>query len=298
MQSNKSSDTSRLISAEVSRILRQGSTGVLVTFVEGVERVEGLQGVEELDGLDRVGTKLLVEVSGATIGGLGNDLRNNDGSDDTALDAAISAKARSFLQSPEDTRVFRVRDFAPELTAWGDAKLLFERLQPEPRLVVCGAGHVGAALSRIASLLGYRTTLIDDRLEFLTPEQFSDADIELVHAVNWRDAVRSAVSNGKGISIAIVTRGHSEDEECLRASIDLKPDYVGLIGSKRRTNIVLERLRDEGTPDDSLSAVRAPVGLDIGAVTPEEVALAIMSEIVAVRRGGEGRSLSEWRRMK
>ncbi len=253
---------------------------VLVTVVEGHA------------GVDNVGMKLLVEASGEQIGTLGT----NDGGEGDALDMAVKAKAISFLQSRDDTRVFRLKEFAPELKRWGEAKLLFERLQPEPRLVVCGAGHVGAALAKIASLLGYQTILIDDRKEFLTREQFPDSGIELVQAINWRDAVRLAVGNGKGVSIAIVTRGHSEDEECLSAVIDLAPDYVGLIGSKRRTNIVLERLRESGAPQESLDAVHAPVGLDIGAVTPEGVGLAIMSGIVAVRRGGGGKSLSNWRR--
>jgi len=85
--------------------------------------------------------------------------------------------------------------------------------------------------------------------------------------------------------VAIVTRGHSEDEQCLRAAMRVDADYVGLIGSKRRTNIVLQRLRENGADEGRLARVRAPVGLDLGAVTPEEVALAIMAEIVAVRRG-------------
>ena len=93
-----------------------------------------------------------------------------------------------------------------------------------------------------------------------------------------------------------MTRGHNEDEECLRAVITTDADYVGLIGSKRRTNIVLHRLREVGAELEKLRKVHAPVGLDIGAVTPEEVALAILAEMVAERRGGTGGSLSSWRR--
>ena len=279
MQSNQRSDTSKLIAARVSRIFEQGSLAVLVTVVEAPA------------GMDNVGMKLLVEASGEQIGTLGI----SDVDERVALEE-IAAKAFTFLRSREDTRVFRVKEFAPELTRWAEAKVLFERLQPEPRLVVCGAGHVGAALTKIASLLGYQTILIDDRKEFLTREQFPDASVELVRATNWREAVRLAAGNGKGVSIAIVTRGHSEDEECLRAVIDLALDYVGLIGSRRRTNIVLQRLRESGASQEALGAVHAPVGLHIGAVTPEEVALAIMAEIVAVRRGGKGGFLSQWRR--
>jgi xanthine dehydrogenase accessory factor len=138
--------------------------------------------------------------------------------------------------------------------------------------------------------------LIDDRAEFVRRELFPAPEIELVAAESWSEAVQSAIGNGHGVSVAIVTRGHSEDEQCLRAVMTVDADYVGLIGSKRRTNIVLQRLRESGAEKDRLEKVHAPVGLDIGAVTPEEVALAIMAEIVAVRRGGKGGSLSEWRR--
>ena len=144
--------------------------------------------------------------------------------------------------------------------------------------------------------MGYRTTLIDDREEFVTQQNFPEKNIELVAAKDWSRAVITALGNGHGVSVAIVTRGHSEDEQCLRAVIPIDVDYIGLIGSKRRTNIVLHRLSDDGFEAAKLERVHAPVGLDIGAVTPEEVALAIMAEIVAVRRGGRGGQLSAWRR--
>ena len=84
----------------------------------------------------------------------------------------------------------------------------------------------------------------------------------------------------------------------MRALVTTNPDYVGLIGSKRRTTIVIDRLRNSGANEEQLKDIRAPIGLDIGAVTPEEVALAILAEIVAERRGGSGQPLSEWRREK
>jgi len=93
-----------------------------------------------------------------------------------------------------------------------------------------------------------------------------------------------------------VTRGHNEDEQCMQAVVRANPDYVGLIGSKRRTSIVIERLRESGISEEQLRKIRAPIGLDIGAVSPEEVALSIMAEIIAERRGAAGGSLSAWRR--
>src|SRR5262249_61090549 len=109
---------------------------------------------------------------------------------------------------------------------------LFERLEPAPCLVICGAGHVGAALARLGSLLGYRTTLIDDRSEFLRQDRFPGQNIELVLAENWGDSVRRSVGSGKGEALAVVTRGHNQDEECMRAIKDLEPDYIGLIDRK------------------------------------------------------------------
>ncbi len=277
-ESHDSKQQSDSVTETVLRILQEGSVAVVATLIEAANAATN------------VGAKLLISDLGATgqkVGSLGNE----------ALDLAVIEQAK-LLDSRTDTRVFQVKEFAPALTQWSDAKILFERIQAEPRLVICGAGHVGAALGKLASLMGYRTTLIDDRQEFVTRQNFLEKNIELVAAEAWSQAVETAVGNGRGVSVAIVTRGHSEDEQCLRAVIALDVDYIGLIGSKRRTNIVLQRLSDDGVDAARLQGVHAPVGLDIGAVTPEEVALAIMAEIVAVRRGGKGGPLSAWRREK
>ncbi|MEP6818463.1 MAG: XdhC family protein [bacterium] len=268
---------SNSIAEAVSRTLEENSVAALATLIEGPANAQ-----------TNVGPKLLIRDFGvpSAIGGLGGK----------ELDRAVMDQAARFLESRADTRIFQVKEFAPELTGWSEAKILFERIQAEPTLVICGGGHVGASLAKLASLMGYHATLIDDRPEFVTRATFPEKNIELVPAENWSEAVKTAVGNGHGVSVAIVTRGHSEDEQCLRAVIPVDVDYIGLIGSKRRTNIVLDRLRHSGADESSLGKVHAPVGLDIGAVTPEEVALAIMAEIVAVRRGGKGESLSAWRR--
>jgi xanthine dehydrogenase accessory factor len=217
------------------------------------------------------------------------------------LDSLALPQAEKFFNAREETRLSAVKDLAADFPFAGELSLLFERLQPSPRLVVCGAGHVGAALAKLGALLGFRTTLIDDRAEFLARDRFANEPIELVVASDWTSAVHEAIGivpgrGGHGVSVAVVTRGHSEDEQCMRAVMQVKPDYVGLIGSKRRTAIVIDRLREAGADEDELCKIRAPIGLDIGAVSPEEVALAIMAEIVAERRGGAGGSLSAWRR--
>lgn len=278
IESPENEAQSKSIPETVSRILQDGLVAVLATLIEASANAPM-----------KVGTKLLADNSGilgTSVGSFGSE----------ALDQAVVEHAARFLDSKKENSVFQVKEFAPALTEWSEAQILFERIQQEPRLVICGAGHVGSSLAKLASMIGYRATLIDDRAEFVTREHFPDQGIELIAAESWSEAVQTAVGNGHGVCVAIVTRGHSEDEQCLRAVMTVEADYVGLIGSKRRTNIVLQRLRDSGAEEERLESIHAPVGLDIGAVTPEEVALAIMAEIVAVRRGGKGRSLSAWRR--
>jgi xanthine dehydrogenase accessory factor len=213
----------------------------------------------------------------------------------------VARHAVRFFAAREEAKSVKVDELSPDLKQFHGVQLLFERIEAEPRLVIAGAGHVGASLARLAALVGFRVTLIDDRAEFLNRELFaapSEQGIDLIVAEDWSDAVRDAIATGRGVSVAIVTRGHKQDEDCLRAAIEANPFYIGMIGSKRRTNIVLEKLREEGAYEEQLKKVRAPIGLDIAAVSPEEVALAILAEIVAERRGGSGAPMSAWRRSK
>jgi len=166
------------------------------------------------------------------------------------------------MRTRDEARAIKLRDFAPS-ARFADTKILFERVEAEPRLVIAGAGHVGASLARLGASVGYQVTLIDDREEFVDRNQFAgvaEQGIDLVAAEDWQRAVRDAIGNGRGVSVAIVTRGHKQGEECLRAAIESKPDYVGMIGSKRRTNIVLDKLREEGADENELQKVRARSG--------------------------------------
>jgi xanthine dehydrogenase accessory factor len=258
------------IARKITELLERGDVGVVVTVARG----------------PNVGAKILVDHTCGVIGTLG----------DAELDTLVAAQTLEFFSTRDDTRLVSLKEFATDFPSAGEIFLLFERLQPPPRLVVCGAGHVGAVLARLGALLGYETTLIDDRADFLQRERFAGEAIELVVASDWTTTVCDVIGNGRGISVAVVTRGHNEDEQCMRAVVQAKPDYMGLIGSKRRTTIVIDRLREAGADEAELRKIRAPIGLDIGAVSPEEVALAIMAEIVAERRGGSGGSLSAWRR--
>ena len=273
----------RTLAEQIAGLLARGAAACLATLVQPPNNQTG------------AGAKLLVEQTGARHGTLG----------DETFDELVAARAQKFLASRAEAAtldaagISNTEDFTRELAAWRGARVLFERVEPEQHVVVCGAGHVGAALARLARLVGYRVTVIDDRADFVTRERFPDEEIKLVAAsAGWAAAVREGVGAGRGVAVAVVTRGHNEDEECLRAVLAARPDYVGMIGSRRRTNIVLGGLRESGFTDDVLREVRAPVGLDIGAVSPEEVALSILAEIVAERRGGRCEPLSAWRREK
>lgn len=271
MDDTSGNSSSAQLTRAVARVLGGGGLAALATVVEAPRSV---------------GAKVLFEAGGSRTGTTG----------DAALDDALARRAAVFLTSRAEARTFGVEEFAPALVGWRGTRVMFERVEPEPHVVVCGAGHVGASLARLARAVGYRVTILDDRAEFVTRERFPDAEIELVAASSWTDALEQVIGSGRGVSVAVVTRGHKEDEECMRAILKSRPDYVGMIGSRRRTNIVLARLREAGFEDELLKQVRAPIGLDIGAVSPEEVALSALAEIVAHRRGGACRPLSAWRR--
>jgi xanthine dehydrogenase accessory factor len=154
-------------------------------------------------------------------------------------------------------------------------------LTPPPILVIAGAGHVGQALARIAQPAGFEIVVIDDRPDLATPERFAGAKCmigEIDHLLcHWPIDIATYV--------VIVTRGHRHDGDALAAVIDKPAAYVGLIGSKRKVRRILEDLHSAGAPIETLSRVRSPIGLAIGAVTPGEIAISIAAELIATRRG-------------
>lgn len=168
----------------------------------------------------------------------------------------------------------------------GDNRVLIEVSRPMLEVVICGGGHVGRAVAGAARFLGYKVTIIDDRVDFASRERFSDPEVNVL-AGDFTESLRS-LRITPASHVVIVTRGHRHDEICLREVIGLPATYIGMIGSRRRTTTIRERLRNEGISAELLRRVHAPIGLDIGAQTPEEIAIAILAEIVLVRRGGTG----------
>lgn len=171
----------------------------------------------------------------------------------------------------------------------GDARITLEIFESPARLIITGGGHVGLAIATIGQILGFGITVVDDRPEFANPERFPMADQILCG--DFGETLDS-LNIDSTCSIVLVSRGHQQDTIALRHTVLRNPGYLGMIGSRRRTGTVMQMLRDEGIPAEALDKVHTPVGLDIGAETPEEIALAILAEIVLVRKGGSGRKMS------
>ena len=167
---------------------------------------------------------------------------------------------------------------------------------PQPDLVIVGAGHIAQPLCAVGALMGFRVIVVDDRPDFATRERFPEAD--RVVRVDFRDPFADVPIHATSY-IVLVTRGHKYDFECLRHLLktEVEPPYVGMIGSRRRIRAAFSQLQGEGMPKDRLSRVRAPVGLDIGAETPVEIAVAVAAEIILQWRGGTGAPLGEQERI-
>jgi xanthine dehydrogenase accessory factor len=221
------------------------------------------------------GARLLVEPDGATLGSLG----------DPALDAVVAREAPSlFARGAAQTRYF-VGTSLQERSAEGAPAVYLEVIASRPTFLVVGAGHIGRALTRLASFLGYRVAIIDDRPDYADPALLPDADEVICDDF---EAALERFPIGPDTSIVLVTRGHKQDELSLRKCLGRGAAYLGMIGSRRRTTAVLDHLRAEGFPEDELQRVRTPIGLDIGAETPEEIAISIVAEAILLRRGGTG----------
>jgi xanthine/CO dehydrogenase XdhC/CoxF family maturation factor len=159
-------------------------------------------------------------------------------------------------------------------------RAVVEVLEPPASLYVFGAGHVGQAVALIGALVGYKVVVVDDRKEFLTPERFPNPNIDLRE--EQFDQIYNKVKIPGNSAVIIVTRGHQYDEICLRQIINLNTRYVGMIGSRRRVIAIFRRLIEEGISEHLLDKVHAPIGLKIGAVSPQEIAIAIMAEVIDI----------------
>jgi xanthine dehydrogenase accessory factor len=225
----------------------------------------------------RVGAKMLVFADGRVVGTIGGGCYENE-----AL-----WKAREALKTRKacTVRYELADDFAAEsgLICGGQMEVFIEPIEPSPTVYVFGAGHVGQFVARVAHEAGFRVNVIDDREKFANRDRFPDAaEIVVDDIPAW--LVRTTLPASS--YAVIVTRGHRHDLDAMRALAAQNLRYLGLIGSRAKVKRIYDALVDEGSvPMERLEHVHAPIGLDIGAVTPQEIAVAIVAELIAVRRG-------------
>jgi xanthine dehydrogenase accessory factor len=162
-----------------------------------------------------------------------------------------------------------------------DRRMVTELLTAAPRVVVFGAGHVGAAIARAAATAGFRVVVVDDRPEFADSSRFDDGVAVVCASVDEALATHALTSTD---AVVIATRGHRHDAVILAKVAASPADYVGLLGSKRKKAVITKALLTAGLPQAALDRVKVPVGLDIGAVTAEEIAVSVVAELVAWRR--------------
>lgn len=236
------------------------------------------------------GAKLSLSADESTLGSLGGE----------ALDEAVLGQAREMLTTvPRVTMqtlyVSPDGGLAERRSQAGadDAEVMLQLFESPSKLVVVGGGHVGHALATIGEIAGFAVTVIDDREEFANRDRFPMA--EHVICAEVEDAL-DGIELDSNSYVVLVSRGHRVDEEALRHSVGRGAAYVGMIGSRRRTSTVLRHLLEEGLDRDALEAVSTPIGLDIGAETPEEIAISILAEIIMVQRGGTGERMRAGRR--
>jgi xanthine dehydrogenase accessory factor len=227
------------------------------------------------------GAKMLVRVDGTSLGSLDGAL------DEAVREAAVSqldtlprVMAQMLWVNPQRGASER-RSAAAE----GDTQVLVQLFESPARLVIVGGGHIGYALAQMGAMLGFELYVLDDREEFANEERFAMA--EDVYAGDLGVGLDAIELDGSDY-VVLVSRGHQQDEQALRHVVGRSAAFVGMIGSRRRVRTVLEHLLSEGLDRAKIEAVHTPVGLDIGAETPEEIALSILAEIVLVRRSGGG----------
>ena len=226
----------------------------------------------------RAGAKMLVFADGRTVGTIGGGCYEND----------AFWKAREAITTGRGTLLHYDLndDFAQEngLVCGGQMDVHIDPLSPAPHLYIIGAGHVGWHVGRLAQTAGFHTHVVDDREKFANRERFPEADEVIVEPI--ADWLHRAVLPPTAYAV-IVTRGHQADLEAMRSLVARDLAYLGLIGSRAKIVRIGQALLADGLPPECLDRVHAPIGLDIGAVTPAEIAISIVAELVAVRRGAD-----------
>jgi xanthine dehydrogenase accessory factor len=269
--------------AAVADALDRGEPAALVTIVSTTGSTP-----------QRVGAKMLVFGDGRIIGTIGGGCYEND--------AFGKAREAILHRRPQLVRYELSDDFAQEtgLICGGQMDVYIEPIEPSPELYVIGAGHVGFHLARLAHEVGFRVRVVDDREKFANAERFPQADEIIIEDIpTWIERTPLPAH----AYVVIVTRGHNNDLDALRALAPRDLRYLGLIGSRAKVARIFTALTEEAMSPEILKTVHAPIGLEIGAVTPQEIAVSILAELIAVKhgkiRGREAAALSmQWNNLK
>jgi len=256
---------SQEVFAAVADALEKGQLAALVTIVATTGSTP-----------QRVGAKMLVFPDGRMVGTIGGGCYEND--------AFWKAREAITTRKPQLVHYELDDDFAQEtgLICGGQMSVYIEPIERSPELYVIGAGHVGYHLATMAQDLGFHVHVVDDRERFASRERFptvSDVVTEDIPAWLERTTLPAHAY------VVIVTRGHTNDLDALRALAPRDLRYVGLIGSRAKVARISDQLLSEGMAPELLTQVHAPIGLEIGAVTPQEIAVSILAELIAVKHG-------------
>src|SRR2546421_7245587 len=229
--------------------------------------------------------KMLVRDDGSIVGTIGGG----------CVEADVWQAAREVMESEKPRTLHFDLNQDPKydtgLVCGGTLEVFVEPILPPALLYLFGAGHVAINLCRVAANAGFDLIVTDDRSSYATKERFPNA--REVHALDFDDAMKTLEPN-EASYIVIVTRGHRDDMRILRWAVQTPARYVGMIGSKRKVIEIFKTLQQEGLPAHLFDRVRAPIGLDIGAITPEEIAVAITAEMIAVRRHAAAAPHMSW----
>ena len=207
------------------------------------------------------------------------------GSIDVHIRVLATEDAREFGRLLSEIRAGRAAELVLQLEPTIASARYTEILQPAPSLVIAGGGHVGQSLGMLAGALDFRLTVIDDRPDYVSAQRFPSASQRIVGDIDT-ELARFAID--PQTYVVIVTRGHRNDGRALAAVVNSPARYIGLIGSKRKIKTIFDDLAQQGVPLEKIARVHAPIGLEIAAVTPAEIAVSIAAELIAVRRGRDG----------
>ncbi|NOZ86538.1 MAG: hypothetical protein GXP49_09745 [Deltaproteobacteria bacterium] len=238
-----------------------GKQAVLATVVE----VKGSAPRE-------AGAKMLVNADGGIVGTIGGG----------TLEASTIREAGKLMEEQGNPKLVNLVLSGIDMGCGGSAMVFLEPVNVQARLLIFGAGHLGLEIASFASRLGFRITVVDDRMEWATRERFKEPVRLLVKPF---DEAIEILQPGEKDLVVIVTRGHDYDQTVLEACIGKNPAYLGMVGSRKKVKTALDKLRERGTDEELIARIRSPIGLDLGGRTPAEIALSIMAEIVAFQNG-------------